>query len=145
MIVSNRVRFMTKRLVASTLFRFCLVGAAGTVTNSLFFFAVVDKGGLPSTVGAVGAFALAVTQNYLFNQRWTFGSEGWVANLSWLRYAKFVVSSIGALLVNLFVLHELLKLMTFPIKTIPQIFGIACGAVFNYLLARYLVFVRGTE
>ncbi len=133
-------RKLAGRLSRATVLRFAVVGCLGTATNALVFFAMVDAAGLPAGVGAVGAFAVAVSQNYLLNQRWTFGA--WGTQFLVTRYLKFVAASLGALAVDLVVLHLLLSAMAFPVKTIAQLAGIASGAVVNYLASRYLVFVR---
>jgi putative flippase GtrA len=51
------------------LVRFCLVGASGYVVN------LIRAAGLHYTAAAVGAFFLAVTNNYAWNRLWTFRVE----------------------------------------------------------------------
>ena len=131
-----------RRFMESTIARFAVVGALGTVTNAVIFYALVDRGRLLPTIGALCGFAVAVSQNYLLNQRWTFGGTGWVSQLSWGRYLKFIASSSGALAVNLAVLHALVHLPLFRMQVIPQLIGIVSGAVLNYIASRYLVFLR---
>lgn len=142
MIRRRRFSALTAAFSRSPFVRFLAVGAAGTVTNSAFFFVAVDKLGMTPTVGSIGGFALAVSQNYLLNQRWSFVPDGSSRRLSLLRYVKFVVSSSGALATNLIVLHLLLGALSFRFATVPQLIGIACGAIVNYVASRYFVFLK---
>ena len=51
--------------------RFAAVGASGYAVN-LAVYAALLVGGLHFRVAAVGAFAVAVVNNYAWNRRWTF-------------------------------------------------------------------------
>jgi putative flippase GtrA len=119
--------------------RFALVGGLGTVTNLTCFFLMVDLGDIPALVGATIAFAIAVTQNYVLNELWTFNPSG-SNRVSRGRYAKFVVFSLVALGVNLTVLQMLLDSFAFPLKVIPQAAGILCATAVNFAASRFVTF-----
>ena len=121
--------------------RFALVGGLGTATNLALFFVLVDLGGLAPLPGAVVCFAVAVSQNYAFNELWTFATRG-DGRLSWQRYAKFVAASGVGLAVNAVVLAALIASFAFPLLVIPQAVGIAAGTGVNFLASRHLVFRR---
>lgn len=121
--------------------RFALVGGLGTGTNLALFFVLVDLGGMGPLVGAVVCFAVAVSQNYVLNELWTFTTRGEGA-LSWRRYAKFVGASGLGLAVNAAVLAALIAAFAFPLLVIPQAAGIATGMAVNFLASRHLVFRR---
>jgi putative flippase GtrA len=133
---------------ALQLARFSVVGGLGTVTNLVLFFLLVDLGGVPPLAGATLCFAVAVTQNYVLNEIWTFatGSEdrsaGWARRFSFERYAKFVVASLLGFGINASVLMGLLWLYDFPLALIPQAIGIAAGMAFNFVASRRVVFRR---
>ena len=81
---------------ASQLFRFCVVGTSGYLSN-LSVYAVLQHIGVDFRVAATISFALATTGNYLLHRAWTFrcersnfGSQG----------ARFLVVSLAALAVN---------------------------------------------
>jgi putative flippase GtrA len=139
--VRSRLAGLSPSLIQ--LVRFGLVGGLGTLTNLLLFFALVDRGGLAPLLGAVACFAVAVSQNYVLNEFWTFATAGG-ANLSWSRYAKFVAASLVGLAVNAFVLAVLVRIHAFPLLVIPQAIGIAAGTAVNFLASRYFVFARAT-
>ena len=126
------------------LVRFGLVGGLGTATNLAFFFALVDLGGIPGLFGIAICFAVAVSQNYILNQLWTFATRGEGA-LAWSRYLKFVVASLLGLGVNSVVYLALVAAFDFPLKVVPQAAGIAAGTLVNFIVSRQLVFRRGPD
>ena len=119
--------------------QFVLVGGLGTVTNLVVFYLVVDKGGVAPLPGAVISFGISVSQNYVFNQMWTFQS-GHAEGVSLKRYAKYVCFSLLALAVNLAVLQWLIDHYTFPVLVLPQSLGILAGTVLNHLASRWVTF-----
>jgi putative flippase GtrA len=123
------------------LVRFAIVGGLGTLTNLILFFALVDVGGMAPLLGTIECFAVAVSQNYVLNELWTFATAGG-ANLAWRRYAKFVAASLLGLAINAAVLAALIRAHAFPLLVIPQAVGIAAGTAVNFVASRYLVFTR---
>ena len=125
--------------VIKQLTQFALVGGLGTVTNLVVFFGLVDVADMDPFVGAVVAFVVAVTQNYVLNELWTFNPEGINRVTRW-RFAKFVFFSSLALCVNLLVLWGLIRSFEFPLMVIPQAAGIAVATIFNFLTSRLITF-----
>ena len=123
------------------LVRFGLVGGLGTLTNLALFYALVDLGAMQPLVGAFACFAVAVTQNYVLNEWWTFATQTG-GGLSLDRYRKFVVASLLGLAVNAAVLAALLALYDFPLAVVPQAVGIAGGTAVNFVASRQVVFRR---
>jgi putative flippase GtrA len=133
------------------LIRFAIVGGLGTVTNLALFYALVDLGEMGPLVGALVCFAVAVSQNYVLNELWTFATDGegegerrgkGRGELAWSRYAKFVLASLLGLAVNAAVLAALIAGFAFPLLVIPQAVGILAGTAVNFLASRYVVFQR---
>ncbi len=123
------------------LLRFSVVGGLGTVTNLVLFYFLVDVGGMAPLLGAVLCFGVAVSQNYVLNELWTFATSSG-GGLSLDRYWKFVTASLFGLAINAAVLTGLLWLYPFPLAVIPQAIGIAAGMAFNFLASRQVVFRR---
>jgi putative flippase GtrA len=123
------------------LLRFSVVGGLGTVTNLVLFYFLVDVGGMAPLLGAVLCFAVAVSQNYVLNELWTFATSSG-GGLSLDRYGKFVAASLLGLVISASVLTGLLWLYPFPLAVIPQAIGIATGMAFNFLVSRQIVFRR---
>lgn len=120
--------------------KFGITGGLGTVTNLILFFILADRMHFsPSPVSAF-CFLIAGTQNYLINHLWTFNAESRGAKPSLSLWAKFMISSLFGLAINLVVLNLLLYFFTWPYSTIPQALGILAGMGVNFLFSNFLVF-----
>jgi dolichol-phosphate mannosyltransferase len=77
---------------ARTLGRFLLVGGSGVLVNSLALFFLYGKAGLPFIIASALSVELAITNNFVWNDRWTFGRSG----PSLVRFVKFnLISLVG--------------------------------------------------
>ncbi|MGH2951800.1 MAG: GtrA family protein, partial [Solirubrobacterales bacterium] len=84
------------------LFKFGLVGASGYVVNLGVFALLAEAGGRHHIVAAIGAFVVAVTNNFLWNRHWTFqATDGHAGHQG----ARFLAVSIFGLAINLAVLE----------------------------------------
>jgi putative flippase GtrA len=84
--------------------KFCAVGATGYVVNLAVFTFLVHVLDVHYMVAAVFSFAVAVTNNYLWNRFWTFrGDRGHF----YYQGLRFFVVSWCALAANLIVLRAL--------------------------------------
>ena len=119
--------------------QFAIVGGLGTITNLCIFYALVDRGDSSPLAGACIAFAVAVTQNYILNEVWTFKRRD-KSGLSGLRYGKFVIFSILALSLNLAVLQILIMNFQFALLVIPQAVGILAATALNFIASRWVTF-----
>jgi len=124
------------------LVRFAAAGGLGTVTNLALFFVLVDFAGMAPLLGMLLCFAVAVTQNYVLNELWTFAMEA-AGKISLHRYGRFVAASLVGLAINAAVLAGLLAAFAFPYAVIPQAAGIAAGMLFNFVASRWFIFNRG--
>ncbi len=111
------------------LFKFGLVGCSGYLINLAVFAVLADNLGLHHLVAAVGAFCVAVANNFLWNRHWTFergdGHAGFQA-------ARFFAVSVAALTINLVVL-ELLVSGTSMGNLTAQAVAVAAAMPFNFL------------
>jgi dolichol-phosphate mannosyltransferase len=88
------------------LVRFCVVGGSGYVVNvGLFWLAYRD---LPYMVAFVIAFAVAATNNFIWNRVWTFKIEHGVPHV---QYARFLAVSLLALAIDLAALALLVEVV----------------------------------
>ncbi|MBJ7329603.1 MAG: GtrA family protein [Solirubrobacteraceae bacterium] len=83
------------------LVRFAAVGASGYIVNLLTFAILVHSAGLDYRLAATGAFLVAVTNNFLWNRRWTFRARDGHRNT---QAARFLSVSVLAFAFNLLVL-----------------------------------------
>lgn len=86
------------------LFKFGVVGAIGYVINLAVFATLAGPVDLHHIPAAIAAFAVAVTNNFLWNRHWTFQArDGHAGHQSW----RFLTVSLIGLGVNLVVLSAL--------------------------------------
>ncbi|MGI8624410.1 MAG: GtrA family protein [Solirubrobacteraceae bacterium] len=86
------------------LLRFSLVGASGYIVN-LAVFDLVLRGGGDHRTAATAAFVVAVTNNFLWNRRWTF-ADARDAHAAF-QAARFLAVSLAGFLFSLGVLELL--------------------------------------
>ena len=88
------------------LVRFGVVGASGYVVNLAVFAFLVHGAGIDYKLAAVGAFVVALSNNFIWNRLWTFrASEGHAG----FQAARFCVVSLVAFAFNLVVLYALVE------------------------------------
>lgn len=109
--------------------KFGLVGASGYLINLAVFSVLSDSLDLHHLIAAVGAFCVALANNFLWNRHWTFepgdGHPG-------LQAGRFLAVSLGALAINLIVL-ELLVSGTSLGDLSAQAIAVAVAMPFNFL------------
>jgi putative flippase GtrA len=111
------------------LLRFCLVGAIGYAINVSVFAICVEAGGLHHLVAATVAFGVAVTNNFLWNRRWTFDARGGHAGQQAVR---FLAVSVGAFLLAAAILELLVS--AGGVSPVPaQAISIAIATPLNFL------------
>ena len=92
------------------LLKFGVVGGSGYLINLGVFAFLSSNLGVHHIIAAIGAFCVAVTNNFLWNRYWTFGpGEG----LAHLQAARFLAVSLASLIVNLIVLELLITSTSF--------------------------------
>jgi len=111
------------------LLKFGLVGCSGYLINLAVFALLADNLDLHHLAAALGAFCVAVVNNFLWNRHWTFepgeGHAGFQA-------ARFFAVSVAALLINLAVL-EVLVSGTSMGDLGAQAIAVAVAMPFNFL------------
>jgi putative flippase GtrA len=92
------------------LFKFGLVGGSGYAVNLLVFAVLTGGFGLHHIPAAIGAFAVAVVNNFWWNRHWTFGAGDGHAGFQAARF--FTVSLLG-LGLNLALLQLFVSVLEF--------------------------------
>jgi len=129
-----------KKLARSSFPGFLIVGLAGTCTNLLVFYVLVDHLKWGATRTAILAFAICVTQNYLLNHRFNFRDKVNDA-ISLDAYVRYVAVNLAGLVANLVVMNVLLFVFaSHQPKVFSQFFGIGAGTILNYFGAKRIVF-----
>jgi putative flippase GtrA len=111
------------------LFKFGLVGGSGYLINLAVFAALTGNLGVHHLIAAVGAFAVAFTNNFLFNRHWTFAARGGHAGFQAMR---FLAVSLASLAINLMAL-EVLLVGTSLGELFAQAIAVALAMPFNFL------------
>ncbi|HEY7455856.1 MAG TPA: GtrA family protein [Solirubrobacterales bacterium] len=111
------------------LFKFGLVGGSGYLINLAAFALLAGGLGLHHIAAAIGAFCVAVANNFLWNRHWTFdrgdGHPGFQA-------VRFFTVSVAALLINLVVLEVLVSGVSMG-DLAAQAIAVAVAMPFNFL------------
>jgi len=110
------------------LVKFGVVGASGYFVNLAVFAALTALADLHHIPAAVGAFCVAVTNNFIWNRHWTFAAgEGHAG----FQAARFFTVSVLALGVNLIVLEALIRA---DVAELPaQAIAVAIAMPFNFI------------
>jgi putative flippase GtrA len=111
------------------LFKFGLVGGSGYLINLGVFAVLAGSLGVHHAIAAVGAFCVAVTNNFLWNRYWTFGPGEGPAHF---QAARFFAVSLASLGLNLAIL-ELLLANHLAGELPAQAIAVAAAMPFNFL------------
>jgi putative flippase GtrA len=111
------------------LVKFGVVGISGYVINLLVFAFLASNLGVFHALAAVGAFLVALGNNFFWNRHWTFGPGEGLAHEQAIR---FTVVSVGALVVNLIAL-EILVSSAGMHELAAQAIAVAVAMPFNFL------------
>ncbi|MGB3200897.1 MAG: glycosyltransferase [Nodosilinea sp.] len=102
-------RFPTQRFV-----RFGLVGLSGVVVDMVILYLLHSTLGLPLTRSKIVAAEVAIINNFIWNDAWTFADislqqQGWSARLK--RFLKFNLVCLAGLVLNVLVLNVVYNLV----------------------------------
>jgi putative flippase GtrA len=109
--------------------KFGLVGGSGYLINLAAFALLAGSLGVHHAAAAVGAFCVAVTNNFLWNRCWTFGPGEGPAHF---QAARFFTVSLASLGLNLALL-ELLISNHLTGELTAQAIAVALAMPFNFL------------
>ena len=115
------------------LVKFGLVGGTGYVVNLLVFAFLTQALDVYHLLAAVGAFLVAVTNNFAWNRAWTFRDSSGDSSIA-SQGARFFAVSVGGLVVNLIVLAILVDavdLAELPSQAIAVAVAMPVNFVFN--------------
>jgi dolichol-phosphate mannosyltransferase len=121
------------------LFKFGVIGASGYVINLAVFAALNEAFGVHHILAAVGAFCVAVTNNFVWNRHWTFRAAGGHAGF---QAARFLTVSVLALGVNLILLYLLVDIAGGP-EVPSQAISVAAAMPFNFIGNKLWTFGEG--
>ena len=123
------------------LFHFAVVGGSGYVVNLIVFTLLTGPGGINHLLAAVGAFAVAVSNNFLLNRHWTFRHQGAKDAHAGFQAARFFTVSLVGLAVNLVVLELLVTSAGLP-ELLSQAVAVLVATPVNFVGNKLWTFDR---
>ena len=106
--------------------RFGLVGGSGVLVNALTLFLLHDELNFPLTRSMVVAISLAILNNFMWNNFWTFKTTG----IQSRRLAQFIIISLIGMVVNLIAANILVAQgMHYAVANLA---GIALATAWNF-------------
>ena len=114
------------------------VGASGYAVNLVAFWVLAGQIDLHHIQAAIGAFCVAVTNNWIWNRHWTFQASDQHAGH---QGARFLIVSLAGLAINLAVL-ELLVGAGLP-ELAAQALAVAVAMPVNFVANKLWTFDRG--
>jgi len=119
------------------LIKFALVGLSGVGLN-MAVYAYLLSLNADYLTAAICSFSVAVTNNFVWNMLWTFRGRAKEKNVL-KKYVNFFAISFINLVINLFVLHALVKYSQVDEK-LSQLLSIAVVCGLNFLLNYRITF-----
>ena len=123
------------------LFHFAVVGGTGYVVNLVVFSLLTGLTDLNHLLAAVGAFVVAVTNNFMLNRHWTFRHQGSAEAHAGFQAARFFTVSLVGLAVNLVVLELLISAAGLP-ELASQAIAVAVATPVNFIGNKLWTFDR---
>jgi dolichol-phosphate mannosyltransferase len=125
------------------IFKFGIVGLSGILVNQLMLITLKESAGFPIWIAGAIAIEVAIINNFVWNDLWTFKSAERSHKLSnrWHRLLAFEVVSSGGAMIN----YAILNLMVFLFATnyqIANIIGILLGFAWNFTVNRRFTWTR---
>jgi dolichol-phosphate mannosyltransferase len=129
--ISKKVNFPVQRFL-----RFGLVGLSGVFVDMLILYLLSDPTtlALPLTRSKIMAGEIAIFNNFLWNDAWTFADvsmqqQGWKPRLK--RFLKFNVVCLAGLLLNVVILNLVFNFLI-PNRYIANFIAIAIATIWNF-------------
>ena len=98
--------YNNRALLANRIIKFAVVGATGVLINTAALYLGHDVAHLPLVVASVIAVEMAILNNFVLNNAWTFGQR----NFALERLFQFHLVSLGGLVITVVVLTGLVQL-----------------------------------
>jgi dolichol-phosphate mannosyltransferase len=118
------------RELASRLGKFLVVGGTGVVINNAALYTLYQMLRLPLVVASALAVTLAIGNNFVWNDRWTFSTADHAASRG--RFLRFSLVSLGGLAITTLALWALVTFLDVQ-YLVANLIGIALGTGSNFV------------
>ena len=124
-------------------FKFGIVGISGIVVNQGLLILLKEYAGFPIPVASIIAIQMAILNNFIWNDLWTFreGSQPQKLSSRWHRLFAFEAVSAGGAVINFAVLNLFVVLLTMDYQ-VANIIGILLGFIWNFMVNRRITWTR---
>ena len=124
-------------------FKFSVVGISGIFVNQGVLIFLKEFAGFLLPVASLFAIEIAILNNFLWNDLWTFKSGGQQQKISsrWQRLISFEIVSAGGAAINFAILNLLVYIVGIDYR-IANILGIIVGFAWNFLVNRRMTWTR---
>ena len=119
--------------------RFCLVGGSGVVVNMCVLALLVSVGGWPPLIAAPIAAEVAIVNNFLLNDRWTFRDKRSGRSLL-QRGLRYNGLTLGGVLISIATFTTLVYVFRMH-YAVANLIAIAAGTAWNYAMNAWLTWV----
>lgn len=121
-------------LLKSRLFKFCIVGATGTVVNMGILYVLSEYFHIPYFISSIIAIELSILTNFYLNLLWTWGDR--IDDTSvWRKLVRYHIGVAGtAFLCNYIILIGLTEWIGLY-YLISNLIGIVVGTISNFLIS----------
>jgi len=130
------------RELVSRLGKFLVVGSTGAVVNNAALYAFYQQLRLPLIMASALAVSLAIANNFVLNDRWTFSDNHQSATLR--RFVQFGVASLGGLALTTLTLWLLVTFLNVQ-YVIANTIGIAVGTASNLIASMTWTWAQSGE
>jgi dolichol-phosphate mannosyltransferase len=113
--------------------KFLVVGASGVVVNNAALFTLYQVLRWPLVVASVVAVGLAILNNFVWNDRWTFAQHHRPVSLATRRFIRFGLASGAGLLLTTVTLWLLVNALGLH-SLVANLIAAGAGAASNYLV-----------
>ncbi len=133
MVQNNKARF-------GRLIKFGIIGSSGVIVNNFFLWLFFKKMALPLAIASPFAIAIAIFNNFSWNDRFTWNENRELRHYTYLhRLIRYYASAALGGGINYVTLLILTHLLNWP-YLLGNLAGIGLGMISNFLLSEFWVF-----
>lgn len=126
--IVDKIGYDRLRRAIGQLWKYCLVGVSGFVVNFFIFWVMINEFKGHYMMAGTVSFAVAVTNNFLLNRYWTFGSS---ERDLFSQAGRFFIISITSWALNMLILRLLIEDATFD-PYVAQGLAISTVTILNF-------------
>jgi len=136
-VVTQRI----KAMMQGSFGKFCIVGTAGFLINTVVLELGVQFGLHPVLASVMGA-EFAIVSNFIFNNAWTFRDRKIHGKRRIIKFLQFNATSVGAIVIQAGTIWVGTAFYGISAYRIFYILGVGIGLVWNYIMYSTIIWKR---